>query len=143
MPPSRSSSVFSWCAKTSQGRSVGVPDPDLVLAGVATGRIELVEGGKASLDKTLLGGEDGFRIGDLNTRVVEGSEVSAPPLVQREVERRIGDRELRVDRAHLLWLRSEHGGVEGDGPIYVRDVDCQVGSQDSHECRTSRASGLT
>jgi hypothetical protein len=52
--------------------------------------------------------------------------------VQREIERRILDVELRVAGAHLRRLDAEHLPVELDAPLDVADVDGDVGLEYLH-----------
>ena len=74
--------------------------------------------------------------------MVERAEaVAALALVEREVDRRLGDRELRVAGPHLLGRGAEQRRVERDRALDVGYGQRQVLSQDSHFRSSSRASG--
>src|SRR5206468_1423920 len=95
--------------------------PDLVLTRVAARRVHLVERREAGRDEPLLRREDVLGRLHLDARVVERTEILALPLRQREVERRLGDRELRVTRLVLLGRDAEQRLVERDRPLDVGD----------------------
>ena len=112
------------------GRTVGVADPDLVLDGVATGRLLLDLGleprfVQASRCRRHLVG----RL-DLHTQVVEGADRPVTPgggvLHQDELERRVGDGEVGVARLALGRLGPEELGVELDRLVDVADVQCEL-----------------
>jgi hypothetical protein len=64
-------------------RPVGVTNPDLVLPCVAAGGVQLVERCEARRDQPPLGLEDLSGRGDLDARVVEGTEGLARAFVER------------------------------------------------------------
>src|SRR5436190_10356031 len=119
-------------------------DPDLVLLRVAAGRVHLVEGRKAGLDQPCAGAQDVVARGNLDPGVVEGAEaVAALTLVESEVERWLGDLELRVAGALLGGLDAEERAVELGRALDVAHGEGQVRSQDSHSDSSSNASGFT
>src|SRR5919198_2728381 len=68
--------------------------PDLVLPRVAAGGVHLVESGQSGFHQASLRAQDVVRRANLDSGVVEGSQVlAALALVEGEVERRLGELE--------------------------------------------------
>ena len=103
----------------------GALDPELVLLGVAARRAALVDrgqpvGGQPGLDRV-----DGVDVLDLDAEVVERSAV-AGVLHEDELQRRLGDGEVRVAGPDLGRLGVEEPGVERDRRRQVVDVEGQL-----------------
>ena len=64
---------------------------------------------------------------DLDAEVVQAG-LGAGVLEQHELERGIGDGEVRVARAALGRLGGEQLRVKVDGLVDVRDVECELDS---------------
>ena len=103
----------------------GALDPELVLLGVAARRAPLVDrrepvGRQPALDRV-----DGVDVLDLDAEVVERPAV-AGVLDENELERRLGDGEVRVAGPDLGRLGVEEPGVERDRRRQVVDVEGQL-----------------
>src|SRR5450755_110771 len=103
----------------------GALDPELVLLGVAAGGVPLISGGKPGPGEAGLLGFDGVDVGDFDAQVVEGAPL-AGAFQQDQLQRRLGDREVRITGAALGRLRAEQPAVEGDGLVDVVDVQREL-----------------
>src|SRR5829696_5217309 len=113
-------------------RAVRIVHPYLVLARVATGRVHLVERRQPGGDEAVLCSKHVGRRRHLDTGVVERAQARALAGVEREVERRLGDRELRVAGLALLRRDAEQRLVEPNRALDVGDGQREVRTQDSH-----------
>ena len=100
-------------------------DPELVLPGVAAGGVALVGRGEAGLGQARLLGVDGVDVGDLDAEVVQAAAM-ARVLQQDELQRRLGNGEVRVAGADLGRLDAKQLGIEGDGFVDVADVEGEL-----------------
>jgi drug/metabolite transporter (DMT)-like permease len=117
--------------------AVGCPgDPELVLPGVAAGRVPFVDGGQACFGQAGLLGVHGAGVGDLDAQVVEAAAL-AGVLQQDELEGRLGDGEVGVAGAELGRLGAEQLAVEGDGLGEVLDVEGELDA--GHGCHLRRS----
>ena len=98
--------------------TVGGVDPDLVLHRVATRDLVLGRGREAFAGEALLRGADLVGRLDLDAEVVQGARL-AVALDQDQLQRRLGDGEVRVARPDLRRLGGEQLRVEVDRRVEV------------------------
>jgi hypothetical protein len=97
-------------------------DPDLVLEGIAAGRVVLLERGQAGVLEAVGRGGDLLGRFDLDAEVVQAGLLAGGALDQDELERRGGDGEVRVALAALGRFGAEQLGVEDDRRLQVGDA---------------------
>src|SRR5208283_4709816 len=119
----------------------GVLDPELVLLGVAAGGVAFIRQVEPGGGQSGLLGVDGTDVGDLDAEVVQAAAM-AGVLQQDELERRLGDGEVRVPGAALGGRGAEQLAVEGDGLVDVVDVEGELdtGHRNLQETRHRRSS---
>ena len=99
----------------------GAGDPELVLPGVAAGRVPFLDRGQACFGEPGLLVLDGAGVRYFDAEVVEGAAL-AGVLQQDELERRLGDGEVGLAGPALGGPGAEQPGVEADGLVDVVDV---------------------
>src|SRR5450755_3181605 len=121
------------------GLAVGCAlDPELVLPGVAAGRVALIDRRESGPGEPLPLGIDGIRVADLDAEMVEAAAL-ARVLQQDELQRRLGDGEVGVAGTALSRLGTEQLAVERYGLLDVIDVEGELhaGHEKPPEPRTS------
>jgi hypothetical protein len=100
-------------------------DPELVLPGIAAGRVPLVGRVQAGPGQTGLHGVDRVGVGDLDAQMIEAAAL-ARVLQQDQLQRWLGDSEVRVTGADLGRAGAEQLAVEGDGLLDVVHVEGEL-----------------
>src|SRR5207244_1070292 len=108
---------------------VGIGDPDLVLQRVAAVRVALLPGREPRGLDTPLRLLYGLRGRDLDTEVIERAQARGGRGVEGEVERGLGDVELRVPGLQLHRLEAKEGAIKSYRLLEVRRVQGDVGLQ--------------
>jgi hypothetical protein len=97
----------------------------LVLLGEAAGSLASLLGGEPGLGQAGLLGFDHAGVGDLDAKVVEAAAL-AGVFQQHQLERRLGDREVRITGPELGRLGAEQLRIEGNSLVDVVDVEGEL-----------------
>jgi hypothetical protein len=117
-------------------------DPHFVLQGIAAGRVVLLERGQADVPEA--GGRRSDVVGglDLDAKVVQPGVLTALALDQDEIERRLGDGEVRIAGPTLGRRGAEQLRVEGDRAFEVGNTQGELNTGHGSLLRECQRFGL-